>query len=116
MSKKYKLILPILVGVLLVGLITSYLPIRNNNSSYGDTDTDIRSMLIAHYKPGTCYGMPTFTEGEPNITLDKQANGWHYKVEDGQCCDIISHEGVVNGKGRHKSIKENAANASKTAC
>ncbi len=114
MSKKYRLILLIIVGVLSVGSITTYLFIRTA-SSYGDSETDIKSMLIAHYKPGTCYGMPP-GGGEPNTTLEKQTDGWHYKVEDGQCCDITAYEGVVKGEGRHKSIKETTTNTHKTAC
>lgn len=105
MSKKYRLI----VGGLVISSVITFILIRYYTPIYRDSGADVKTMLIAHYKPGTCYGMPPGA-AEPNVTLEKQLDGWHYIIEDGQCCEITRYVGVVKIEGRDKSIQETSTN------
>ena len=72
-------------------------------------------MLIAHYDPGSCYGIPPSQE-EPEIKIVKEASGWHYNVQDGKCCDITIYEGTVTGEGARKRIDESSKSNKSVPC
>jgi hypothetical protein len=115
MKKKIKIILFISVIVLLLGYFTTNVFMHNSLIYFGDTKEDIKSMLMARYRPGNCYGMPPGV-GEPNIKIEKQSKGWHYIIEDGQCCDITIHEGVVEHKGWMNVINETKTSSYQEPC
>ncbi len=65
-----------------------------NRHNYSGTEASARQVLIDHYNPSTCYGMPPGT-GEPWIKIEKDGDNWEYVVADGNCCEVTKYEGML---------------------